>query len=281
MLRIGEFSRLSGLTADTLYHYEDRKILVPASVDSSTGYRAYEAAQLLTVNKIMALKDAGFSLEEIAGLLHADMCNTLLIEKLEEKARRLEDNLTNEYERLGRLHTNIFLIKNGGIPQMNDITIKRVEPILVASIRKTFAKTSFDDSLGAMWPKVNQYIDEKGIKKTIPCMMLYHSGWWDLDQLNMRFDETMLEVEVAEPVTKAFQGNEEVQVYQLPQVEKMASIVHQGPFSSIPKTFDMLFDWMKHNHYVADGPIREIYHKGDWATGDPNEYITEIQIPVK
>ena len=164
---------------------------------------------------------------------------------------------------------------------MNDITIKRVEPILVASIRKTFAKTSFDDSLGAMWPKVNQYIDEKGIKKTIPCMMLYHSGWWDLDQLNMRFDETMLEVEVAEPVTKAFQGNEEVQVYQLPQVEKMASIVHQGPFSSIPKTFDMLFDWMKHNHYVADGPIREIYHKGDWATGDPNEYITEIQIPVK
>ena len=58
MLRIGKFPRLSGLSADTLYHYEDLRILVPASVDPSTGYRAYEAAQLLTVNKIMALKDA-------------------------------------------------------------------------------------------------------------------------------------------------------------------------------------------------------------------------------
>lgn len=281
MLRIGEFSRLSGLSADALYHYEDLRILIPASVDLSTGYRAYDAAQLIAVNKIMALKDAGFSLEEIAGILQADMNSTLLIEKLEEKARSLEDSLSNEYERLGRLHTNIFLIKNGGIPQMNDITIKKVEPILVASIRKTFAKTDFDENLGAMWPKVNQYIDEKGVKKTIPCMMLYHSGWWDLDQLNMRFDEIMLEVEVAEPVTKVFQGSEDVQVYQLPQVAKMASIVHKGPFSSIPKTFDMLFDWMKKNQYAADGPIREIYHKGDWATGDPNEYITEIQIPVK
>lgn len=73
MLRIGEFSRLSGLSADTLYHYEDLGILVPASVDLLTGYRSYDAMQLVTVNKIMALKDAGFSLEEIAGLLHADL----------------------------------------------------------------------------------------------------------------------------------------------------------------------------------------------------------------
>jgi len=89
MLRIGKFPRLSGLSADTLYHYEDLRILVPASVDPSTGYRAYEAAQLLTVNKIMALKDAVFSLEVMEGLLHVDMCNTLLIEKLEEKVREI------------------------------------------------------------------------------------------------------------------------------------------------------------------------------------------------
>lgn len=281
MLRIGEFSRLSGLSADTLYHYEDLGILVPASVDLLTGYRSYDAMQLVTVNKIMALKDAGFSLEEIAGLLHADLRDPLLIEKLEEKARLLEDNLAVEYERLGRLHTNIFLIKNGGIPQMNDITIKKVEPILVASIRKTVAKTSFDESLGAMWPQVNRCIDEKGIKRTIPCMMLYHSGWWDLPDLKIPFDEQVLETEVAEPITKAFQGTDEVRVSQLPRVEKMASIVHKGPFSSIPKTFDMLFDWMKSNHYVSDGPIREIYHKGDWVTGNPDEYITEIQIPIR
>lgn len=281
MLRIGEFSRLSGLSTDTLYHYEKLEILLPASVDHSTGYRAYDALQLLTVNKILALKDAGFSLEEIADILHAGTSNARLIERLEEKAQRLEDSLSNEYQRLGRLHTNIFLIKNGGIPQMDDITIKRVEPILVASLRRTIAKSSFDASLDEMWPKLNMSIDEKGIKKTIPCMMLYHAGWWEIEELKLRYDEQTLDVEVAEPVTRAFPGNGEVMVYELPMVEKMASIVHKGPFSTIPGTCDRLFSWMKHNHYVTDGALREIYHKGDWVTKDPEEYITELQVPIR
>lgn len=281
MLRIGEFSKLSGLSPDTLYHYEKLKILVPMSVDNSTGYRCYDALQLVTVNKIMALKDAGFSLEEIAGILNDDISISVLIKRLEEKAQLLEDSLTNEYNRLGRLHTNIFLIKNGGIPKMNDITIKRVEPILIASIRKTFAKKSFDKNLEMMWPKVNNYINDKGVKRTIPCLMLYHSGWWNLKQLNIMYDDQMLDVEVAEPVTKTFEGNDEVQVYELQRVEKLASIVHKGPFSTISKTCEMLFDWMKYNKYVADGPIREIYHKGEWVTTDSNEYITELQVPIK
>lgn len=164
---------------------------------------------------------------------------------------------------------------------MNDITIKRVEPILVASLRRIIAKSSFDESLSEMWPKLNQCIEEKGIKKTIPCMMLYHAGWWDIDELLLQYDEQTLDVEVAEPVTRNFEGADEVQVYELPPVEKMASIVHKGPFSTIPGTCDRLFDWMKHNHYVADGPIREIYHKGDWVTSDPEEYITELQVPIR
>ncbi len=281
MLRIGEFARLSGLTADTLYHYEKLEILIPASVDLVTGYRAYDALQLLSVNKILALKDAGFTLEEIADVLHEETSNARLIEKLEEKARHLEESLSNEYQRLGRLHTNIFLIKNGGIPQMNDITIKRVEPILVASLRRTIAKSSFDESLSEMWPKLNQCIDDNGIKKTIPCMMLYHAGWWDIGELLLHYDEATLDLEVAEPVTRSFANDGEVQVYTLPPVEKMASIVHKGPFSTIPGTCDRLFDWMKHNHYVADGPMREIYHKGDWMTDDPEEFITELQVPIR
>ncbi len=164
---------------------------------------------------------------------------------------------------------------------MNEISIKKVEPILVASTRKVFDKKEFDVNLEKMWPAVNEYIDQKGVKKTIPCLMLYHSGWWDLKQWNVMYDEKNLDVEVAEPVTKSFEGYDEVRVYELPRVEKMACIVHNGPFSTIKKTFDTLFEWMKQNNYLADGPVREIYHKGEWATDNSNEYITEIQIPIK
>lgn len=281
MFRIGEFSKLSGLSADTLYHYEKLKILVPMAVDKFSNYRYYDASQLVTVNKILALKDAGFSLEEIYNVLNDDISVPKLIEMLESKAMLLENTLSNEYNRLERLHTNIFLIKNGGIAQMNKVSIKKVEPILIASVRKVFNKNGFDENLEKMWPTVNEYIDKKGVKRTIPCLMLYHSGWWDMKQLNVMYDEQNLDCEVAEPVTKSFDGNDEVKVYELPQIEKMACIVHNGPFSTMSKTCDTLFEWMKQNNYLADGPIREIYHKGEWVTDNPDEYITEMQIPIK
>ena len=281
LFMIGEFSKLCGLSADALYHYEKLSILVPIAVDRFTGYRHYDASQLVTVNKILALKDAGFSLEEIANVINGDVAPTALIDILEDKAVLLEKTLSDESNRLERLHTNIFLIKNGGIAQMNDVSIKRVEPILVASIREVFGKQDFDDNLERMWPAVNDYIDKKSVKRTIPCLMLYHSGWWNLPRQHVPYDEKNLDVEVAEPVTRPFDGSDAVKVYELPRVEKMACIVHNGSFQTIGGAFDALFAWLKQNNYLADGPVREIYHKGDWVTDNPEEYITEIQIPIK
>lgn len=281
MFRIGEFSKLCGLSADTLYHYEKLNILVPVTVDKFTGYRFYDASQLVSVNKVLALKDAGFSLEEISNILSGNYPISALIDLLEGQAEKLETALTNEISRLERLHTNIFLIKNGGIGQMNEITIKSIEPISIASTRSTFDKKDFDENLDRMWSTVNRLIDEKNVKRTIPCLMLYHSGWWDQASLSMKHDAHTLDVEVAEPVTKNFDGSPAVQVYELPAVANMACIVHNGPFTTIGKAFDLLFQWIRENNYQAMGPLREIYHKGEWATSNPDEYVTELQVPIQ
>lgn len=275
MFRIGEFSKLCGLSIDTLYHYEKMKLLEPVLIDKFSNYRYYDASQLVTVNKIMALKDARFSLEEISEVLKQGLPLTSLIHLLENKSLAMEEELLKEMNRLDRLRTNIFLIKNGGIPQMNEITIKSIEPIRMASIRRSFPSNRFDEELTDMWAQVNEYIDRMNGKRTVPCMMLYHIGWADMDSTST------LEVEVVEPITKSFPGNEEIKVYELPAVERMVCIVHQGPFSTIGKTFEALYEWIKQNGFQKCGPIREIYHKGEWATDNPEEYITELQIPVE
>lgn len=281
MFRIGEFAKLSGLSVDALYHYEKMKIIIPREVDKFTGYRGYDASQLVTVNKLLALKDAGFSLDEIAKILNTNPPTASLLDMLQKKALLLEDELNKERGRLERLHTHIFLIKNGGIPLMNDITIKCVEPILVASIRKSFCKDQFGNELETMWADVNRYIDAKGGKRTIPCLMIYHKDWVDAQTGEPTGAAEPLDVEVAEPITKAFAGNETVKVYDLPGVRRMACIVHHGPFATIGKTSEALFGWIRQNGYNAQGPMREIYHKGDWATDNPDEYITELQMPLE
>jgi effector-binding domain-containing protein len=251
------------------------KILEPAKVDYYTGYRYYEASQLVMVNKIMALKDANFSLEEIAAVLNKNLPLPSLISLLENKSLILEEELHKELNRLERLRTNIFLIKNGGIPQMNEITIKSVEPILIASIRRSFHSNQFDEELTDMWAKVNEHIDKMGGRRTIPCMMLYHRGWGDLDSTST------LEVEVVEPITKNLLESDMVKVYELPALTKMVCIVHKGSFSTISGTYEAIYDWIRQNGYKICGPLREIYHKGEWITEDPEEYITELQIPIE
>lgn len=70
MFRIGEFSRITRVTIDTLRHYDALGLLKPAKVDPFTGYRYYSARQLASLHRILALKEVGFSLEEIARVLH-------------------------------------------------------------------------------------------------------------------------------------------------------------------------------------------------------------------
>jgi effector-binding domain-containing protein len=267
MFKIGEFSNLSGLTVNTLHHYNDLGILKPERIDSFTGYRYYSASQLTTVNRILALKDAGFSLSEISNILSQTPSTENIISMLEGKADTLEQALRNETERLNRLRTNIFLIKNGGVPIMNEITIKRVEPILVASMRKVVKRFDFEEC-GKMWEIVNHFIDHSDTKRTIPCMSLYYNAVdaWD--------------IEVAEPVTRLVQDNDTVKVYELPAVDRMACIVHHGSFETIGETYESIGKWIEQNHYQVNGPVREIYHKGEWATSNPEEYVTELQYPL-
>lgn len=273
MYSIGEFSKLSGLSINTLRHYEAVRVLIPDRVNEFTGYRYYSASQLVIVNKILAMKDAGFSLMEIAKIFTEIPSNAFIISMLEGKANELEDALKNEQERLMRLRTNIFNIKNGGIPIMNEITIKRVEPIMVVSTRREIGKGAFQEE-SKMWETVDKFIKANKVQQTIPCMALYHNGTWDWDATK-KWD-----VEVAEPITKKVDGTDEVNVKELPLTEKMACIVHHGSLSSIGETYRAIANWIKQNNYSIVGPVREIYHVGEWATSNEAEYVTELQFPL-
>jgi DNA-binding transcriptional MerR regulator len=69
VFRIGDFSRLSLVSVKALRYYDELGLLKPARVDEFTGYRYYAASQLTRLNRVLALKDMGLSLEQIALLL--------------------------------------------------------------------------------------------------------------------------------------------------------------------------------------------------------------------
>lgn len=73
MIKIGDFSKLAHVTVKTLHHYGEMGLLQPARIDRFNGYRFYTLEQLPRLNRILALKDLGFSLEQVAQLIDENL----------------------------------------------------------------------------------------------------------------------------------------------------------------------------------------------------------------
>jgi len=71
-MTIKEFARLCGCNPQTLRYYDRVGLLKPVKVDQWSGYRFYEKEQAFIFVKIKNLQKAGFTIEEIKGLLDQD-----------------------------------------------------------------------------------------------------------------------------------------------------------------------------------------------------------------
>ena len=91
MYKIGDFSSMSKTTIKTLRYYEKEKLLIPAYVDLNTGYRYYEASQLVELSKIVSLRQAGLSIKDIRKIL--DGCD--MVEILTKRKEEITENLLN------------------------------------------------------------------------------------------------------------------------------------------------------------------------------------------
>ena len=65
LYRIGEFSKLTGISIRTLRYYDSIDLFKPSEVDLFTSYRYYKEEQVKDLELINVLKEVGFTLEEI------------------------------------------------------------------------------------------------------------------------------------------------------------------------------------------------------------------------
>jgi DNA-binding transcriptional MerR regulator len=93
MLKIGEFSALTGISIHMLRNYDKIGLLKPEQVDGMTGYRFYGERQIVRANHIQVLKDLGFGLKEISEILIGDTLDDRVRTFLESKICEKEESL--------------------------------------------------------------------------------------------------------------------------------------------------------------------------------------------
>ncbi len=114
LMKISEFSLLSGISRKLLIYYDKYGILHPAYTDTNNGYRYYSAKQFETASVIVSLRQAGMSLDDIKNYLNKKspmrLYNLLDVQekKIEEQIRQL--NNIKEMIMARKRHTDIGML---------------------------------------------------------------------------------------------------------------------------------------------------------------------------
>src|SRR6266700_5480706 len=156
VLKIGEFARVGQVSIATLRHYDQCGLLKPAVLDPDTGYRYYSLDQLPRLNRILALKELGFPLEQIAHLLEEDLSLEQLRGMFKLKQAQMQNVIDIERARLTHIAARLRQIEQEGIMPVYEVLLKQVDPLLVASVHEIIP---LGDDLRQPCGKIVAYLD--------------------------------------------------------------------------------------------------------------------------
>lgn len=265
MLRIGEFSRLARVSVKAMRHYDRLGLLTPMLTDPSSGYRYYSGEQLPRLNAILALKELGFSLEQVSRLLDEESSSPRVRAMLELKRDEVRRELETGRARLSRIEERLRTLE-GEVPGGYEVVLKPVDALRVASVRDVLPSYA---AVGKLFDELGAYATRHGISATA-----WLSVWHDTE-----YREEDVDGEAAFATEDALPDDGRVRGRELLAIENMACTVHHGSFATIGGAYAALLAWIEEHGYRPAGPHRELYLRGE----DPAEEdrITEIQFPVE
>lgn len=267
MYGIGDFARLGIVSVRMLRHYDAIGLLPPAHVDPVTGYRSYRAAQLSRLNRIVALKDLGFTLEQVGAILDDKIGTEELHGMVRLRRAQLEAQISADLARLRGVEARLRGIEAEGRMAAHEVVVKPVPPVRVAELSghaPGYEPEQIGPVVKPLFRRVCALLEAAGVTATGPSVAYY-----------LPLDEGAIEVHACVPVSAVPAGT--VPVVDLPGAEAVATVIHQGAMDDVGFTFQALARWIEENGYRPLSLGREVYLD---CPDDEAEWVTELQIEI-
>jgi len=279
MFSIGDFAGLGRVSVRMLRHYDAIGLLRPAHVDPHTGYRYYAAEQLRQLNRVIALKDLGFTLHQVQAMLEEKVDVGELRGMLRLRRAELEARVDQDRIRLAHVDARLRMIESEGHMDTGDVILKSIPATRVAMLSATATSydhpTSITENLSPLYPRLMELMEKHGIAMTGAPIAYY------LPAPTGPGDETIT-VHAAVPIA-AVEPSADLgfDVIDLPAVDQAATALHQGAMSEAFRTGEKIANWIDDNGYrtVSPGFAREVYL--DCPPGEFDKWVTEMQVPVR
>lgn len=274
MFTIGDFARLGQVSVRMLRHYDALGLLHPARVDPWTGYRYYEAAQLSRLNRIVALKDLGFSLQQVGEVLDEKVGSAELRGMLRLRQAELAEAVATAAARLAQVETRLRIIESEGLMPTDEVVLKSLPTVRVAvatAVARTFDPRHIGPVIGPLYRGLHERLGTLGVPVTGPDL-----AWYEPEGTGELGDAIRVHAGVTVSVEPGSVPG--LDVVDLPAVARAATIVHHGSMDSVLGSVQRLARWIESSGEEADRLGRELYLH---SCGPQEEWVTEIQWPLK
>lgn len=263
--KTGELSKIYNLGRDSLKYYEKLGLLNPGRDTNS--YRMYTIKDVCNLNLIKELRSLDFSMQKIKEYLenrNVDTTREMLLEEvrfIDEKLEELSSHKESLHKRLSSInntveHTNFNRIELLYMPKRKVLTVN--------------SNVTFDENVDYLIQRLNEKFDDK-------FYVLGNSNFGAV------FD--------TKSVTKGVFNNYKYIFCLLDDDAKNYDFIidegyyvtytYKGNYKQIRKILPMLFKFIEFNNYTILGDPLEIYKIDIYETSIEDEYVTQVQIPVK
>ena len=272
MFTVGDFARFAQVSKRLLRYYDEIDLFKPCHIEKSSGYRFYSVEQMADLNRILALKDLGLSLDQIRDVLSDNISTEELEGMLLLKKMELEQQLMAEMRRIQKIENRIHAIQADEVNEPLDVILKEVQTQNVLSVRCQVADFEYAVNV----------IDE--IKLAIPSRV--RDGRFFCICHDDHQTETNLDMEFGVITTKApkkpllLSDGSQLTPQKLDGANIMATAIVTGGIQTIHRGYAAITQWLgEHSYQLAGIPREIVLQPATTPSGD--DLITEIQFPVE
>ena len=261
---IGELAGLFGISTDTLRYY-DKIGLLKSGKDPLNNYRYYSLESFFTLGRILFLKSLGISVKDIkAYMTEKDTAHLLSllsgenqeIDKTIKKLSNLKTKIENKINMLNEASVNMDKVMIRTLPEKRGFIISMKD-----KGDESRLKSAFLEKLPLF--SMSSFLIEGQVFTTLS----------KDDLINKNYDSFNYFIEV---LSTNLAGNIEI-------IEKgeYACITFKGAYHKFPYYYDKVLTYIEEKGYVVSGPSIEKNIVDYGFTKKEEEYVSEIQVPVK
>lgn len=275
MFKIGEFSQIAQVSDNLLRHYDAIDLLKPIHIDEWTGYRYYSASQLPQLNRILALKDLGLSLDEARQVLADNISTGEIRHILTNQKLQIEQMIRAEKIRLHRVEARLQQIEvEGGLEDL-EIIVKHVppQPFLAMDYRIRLLDDA-PEFVRTVTHSVEKVIGKKSLKHFAA---IFHYDGFSNENVDV---EAGMVLAKPNDVQISFHDTAMLTLRELPEVEQAVTLVQHERNHILFHAYAALGRWLERNEYQLSGAARKLY----LTPPDPEEEdnaLVEIQFPIQ